>query len=346
MCGNDMTDKISVAVIGTGNMGKHHVRVYSELPGAELVAVCDSDEQKANEIAEKFGCMAYTDYTKMLDIEEIDAVSISVPTKFHKDIALKCIENGLHVLIEKPIADTVENAQKIIDQAKARDVRLMVGHIERFNPAVQELKRMIDSRELGEVNTIVARRVGVYPPQIKDANVIIDLAIHDIDIFNYLLGRGPLKINVNSGRALMSQRDDFADILLDYGGVNAFVQANWITPVKIRNLAVTGTGGYAELNYITQELVLYKSTTRNIDDFNDVVEFGTPKRLVIEIEKAEPLKLELANFLDYIAGRAKPVVTGEDALLALKNALEIAGDDTPDVTGDESSDDNEDDNNE
>jgi UDP-N-acetylglucosamine 3-dehydrogenase len=334
MCGNGicdiMTDKINVAVIGTGNMGKHHARVYSELEQAELVAVCDSDEQKAGEIAEKFGCSVYSDYIKMLDSEKIRAVSIAVPTKFHKDIALECIERGIHILIEKPIADTVENAQEIIDSAGVNDIRLMVGHIERFNPAVQKLKSMIDMGELGDVNTIVARRVGVYPPQIKDANVIIDLAIHDIDIFNYLLGRGPLKINVNSGRALVNHREDFADILLDYGGVNAFVQANWITPVKIRNLAVTGTGGYAELNYITQELILYKSTTRNIDNFNDVVEFGTPKRLVIDVEKAEPLKLELSNFLDCIAGEAQPVVTGEDALLALKNALDVKGDDDKD----------------
>jgi len=327
---NTIDEKINIAVIGVGNMGKHHARVYSELPEANLIAVCDSDEKRVKEIAERFGCRYYTDHLAMFQKERnnIDAVSIAIPTKMHSMMATTTMQQGLHVLIEKPIADNIENARLIIQAAKDTKVKLMIGHIERFNPAVQRLKEMIDRGELGEINTIVARRVGAFPPQIRDANVVVDLAIHDIDIFNFLLGRLPIKINMNSGKALIDHRDDFADILLDYGGTNAFVQANWITPVKIRNLTVTGTKGYAELNYITQELVLYKSRLRNIDTFNDVVEFGTPEKSVIEIEKVEPLKLELRSFLGCIKNDEQPPVTGEDALLALQIALNVADDTT------------------
>jgi len=325
---------INVAVIGAGNMGKHHARVYSELPGANLVAVCDSDEGRAKTVASRHNCKPYTDYNEMLQKEGIDAVSIAVPTKFHKDISLACIENGNSVLVEKPIADTVENAEMLIEAAGKKNVTLTVGHLERFNPAVQKLKQMIDSGEFGKINSIVAKRVGAFPPQIKDANVIVDMAIHDIDIFNYLIGRAPVRVNINSGKALINQRDDFADILIDYGRINAFVQANWITPVKIRNLTVTGDKGYAELNYITQELVVYRSKSMEIDNFNDVVKFGTPEKSVIEINTEEPLKLELAHFLDCVGNGKKPLVTGEDGLLALKVALNTFGiHPTADVSG-------------
>jgi len=319
---------VNVAVIGVGNMGKHHARVYSELPEANLVAVCDNDEQRAKEIAERFGCRYYTDYLEMLEKERknIEAVSIAVPTKFHKTVALQCMERGLHILVEKPIADNIENAQAIIESADDNSVKLAVGHVERFNPAVQKLKEMTDRGELGEITTIIARRIGVFPPQIKDANVIIDLAIHDIDIFNYLLGRAPVKVSVGSGKALINHREDFADILLDYGGVNAFVQANWITPVKIRSLAVTGTKGYAELNYITQELVVHKSRFMDIDDFSDVVQFGTPEKIIVKVGEEEPLKLELSNFLSAVENDKQPTVTGQDALMALRVALNALGD--------------------
>lgn len=309
------------AVIGVGNMGKHHARVYSEMDGVELVSVSDVDE-KRKEVAERFGCKFYNDYREMIDKEDIDAVSIVVPTKLHKEVALECINKGKNVLVEKPISDTPENAREIIDAAKDKGVKLAIGHVERFNPAVQKLKEIIKKGELGEVTTVVARRVGVFPSQVQDANVIIDIGVHDIDILNYLIGKKPNKVFARSGRALSKNRDDYADILLRYDGANAFIQVNWITPVKIRNLAVTGTRGYAELNYITQELVYYKSNYRVIDNFSDVIKFGTPEIVKIEVEKSEPLKMELSDFIESISKNRKPVVSGEDGLSALEIALE------------------------
>jgi len=312
---------LNVAVIGVGNMGKHHARVYSEI--ANLVAVCDLDERLGKEIARRFKCKFYPTYKEMFAKEKIDAVSIVVPTIYHKKVALDCIEQGKHVLVEKPISNNLEDARQMVEAARKKNVRIAVGHVERFNPAVQKLREMIKNKDLGKITTIVARRVGVCPPQIKDANVIIDTAVHDIDVLRFLLEEDPTKIHALSGKAILRQRDDYADILLKFDGTDAFIQVNWITPVKIRSLAVTGTEGYAELNYITQELTLHKSNYRRIDDFSDVVKFGTPKEVKVSIKNGEPLKNELMNFLDAVENNREPLVSGKEGLKTLEVALKV-----------------------
>ena len=312
---------LNVAVIGVGNMGKHHARVYSELR-CKLVAVSDPDENRRKEIAEKFSCKHYKDYKEMLEKEDIDAVSIAVPTRLHKDVALYCIERGKHVLLEKPISDNINDAKKIIQVAKEKNIKLLIGHVERFNPIVQKMKELMDRNELGEITSIIARRVGVFPPQIQDANVIVDLAVHDIDIISYLLNKKPNEIYASGGRALVNKREDYADIFMKFGKTNVLIQANWITPVKIRNLSVTGTNGYAEVNYITQEMILYKTKLKKIiDDFTDVVEFAKPEKMKITLEGQEPLRLEIENFIESIIENKEPLVTGEDGLSALEIAI-------------------------
>ncbi len=314
---------INVGVIGVGNMGKHHARVYSSIKGCRLVAVSDINEKAGRDIAKQHSCLYFRDYKEMLN-EQIDAVSIAIPTIYHKEAALACINAGKHILIEKPIADTVESAKEIINAAKRMKVKLGVGHVERFNPAVQKLKQMMNNGELGSITTVLARRVGVFPPQIKDANVIIDLAVHDIDILNFILGRTPTRIHAEAGKALINRREDYADILLKYDGTNALVQVNWITPVKIRSLAITGTKGYAELNYVTQELVLYRSKyERNFETFEDIVKFAEPEIIKIKVRKSEPLKEELKNFIQCVKSKRNPLVSGEDGLKSLEVAMEI-----------------------
>lgn len=316
--------KTKVAVIGVGNMGRHHVRVYSELTNVELVAISDINKNIGETIARKYGCKFFRDYKEMLKKEEIDAISIATPTSLHKDVALDAINANKHVLIEKPIADTVENAKKIIKAAKEKNVKLMVGHIERFNPAVRKLKEIINKGKLGDIKTIIIRRVGLFPPQIKDTNVIIDLAIHDIDICNYLLCKEPIVLHATAGKALTNKQEDYADIFLRYGAINVFIQVNWITPVKIRNLSITGTKGYAELNYITQDLKIYESIFEKPNDetFEEIVKFGQPKEIYININKKEPLKEELKSFISYVNG-GKCEASGEEALKALEVATNI-----------------------
>ncbi len=312
---------MKTAVIGTGNMGKHHVRLLHKI--SSLVAISDVNEKKGTEFAEKYNCKYYKDYNEMLNKEEIDAISLAVPTNIHKKIALDIINKGINILIEKPIATTIEDAQEIIDAAENNNVKLMVSHVERFNPAVIKLKDLIDKNELGKINTIVARRVGVAGNPLTYEDVMLDLAVHDIDIFNYLIKKQPNNVFSLNGNSGINKKNDYADMLIDYGDTNAFLQVNWITPIKIRMLNVTGTKGYAELNYITQELKLYKmELIEDYDDYGEfVTRFGNPEERIFNIQKAEPLELELKSFLRCIEKNTTPEVTGEDALNAIKIIL-------------------------
>jgi UDP-N-acetylglucosamine 3-dehydrogenase len=316
---------LNVGVIGVGNMGKHHARVYSEL-GANLVAVSDVNEAAGNEMASRLKCKFYKDYHEMLQNEKLNAVSIAVPNFLHKEVALACINKGVAVLIEKPIANTLEDAKEIISAAKKADVKVAVGHIERFNPAVLKLREMLKADWLGKVVSIVVRRVGLFPSQLKDANVVTDLAIHDIDVLNFLLGKVPKEVLFSKvGFALNSKREDFADMVLNFGPELAFIQVNWLTPVKIRNLCITGTNGYAELNYTTQELTLFETNLeRTFDTFGEfMIKFSAADAKPVPIIKDEPLKLEIKNFIDSVENNRECLVNGEDGLRALEVALNV-----------------------
>jgi UDP-N-acetylglucosamine 3-dehydrogenase len=311
--------KLNAAVIGVGNMGRYHARTYSNLKSVNLIAVSDIDGKVGKKVAKDFNCKYYEDYKEMLGRENINAVSVTVPTKSHKKVALDVIRARKHLLIEKPIAASAKEAKEIIKDAKRAQVKLAVGHIERFNPAVQELKKLFKRQELGEIISIIVRRIGMFPPQIKDANVIIDLAVHDIDILSYLLNQQPTEVFVKGRKTLTNQREDSAEIFLSYNGISGFIQVNWITPVKIRILSVNGSKGYAELNYITQKLELYESKyKKTVDNFGEfVVKFGEPVKKEIKINKKEPLVCELDSFIKCIKENKKPEVTGEDGLKAL-----------------------------
>lgn len=318
---------IRVGVIGVGNMGWHHARIYSELALAKLCAVADSSEARARTVAAHFGCRAYSDYREMLELERLDALSIAAPTSAHLAIASAVIERGIHLLIEKPLAGSLSEAEAIVAKAKAAKLKLAVGHVERFNPAVQELKRRVEVGELGSISSAIAKRVGVMPPQVKDANVIIDLAVHDFDILNYLFEVMPSQVAAKAGRALLSDRYDHAEIFLMYpakfgdqdGGAGCFVQVNWITPLKIRTLSVTGDQGHAELNYVTQRLEVYQTNAaREYNDFGEfVVRFGEAEKSVVAINVLEPLHAELQDFIEAIAYDRSPMVVGEDGVRAL-----------------------------
>ncbi len=314
---------LKVAVIGLGNMGWHHARNYFETSEAELVAVSDINPEVCQKAAEKFRTRPYLNYQEMLSKEKPDAVSIVVPTSLHKKVALDCIHAHIPILIEKPIAGTLEEGDEISETADKNNVPIMIGHIERFNPAVLALKELIVTQKLDQVTSILVRRVGIYPSQIKDANVIIDIAVHDIDICNYLLDGKPTSVHSKAGKALNSERADFATLYLDYHGIEVFIQVNWITPVKIRELNVTAVNGYAELNYLTQKLKLYESNyERTFDSFGDfVVKFGNPNIKELNIKNAEPLKQELISFLDCVKNGKKMLVTAQEGLIALDIAL-------------------------
>lgn len=317
--------KLRVAVIGVGVMGNNHARVYSELQQCELVAVSDLKEENAIEVSEKFRCRYYLDHKEMLDKENIEAVSVAVPTRNHKQIALDVINRGVNLLLEKPIAGNVEDAEEIIRKAKENNVKLLIGHIERFNPAVIKLKKIIDDGKLGMVTSIIARRVGLFPSRVKDANIVIDVSVHDIDIMRYLMDKEPDEIYVLGSKSLNSNREDQVVALMKFGDANGVIQSNWITPIKIRNLSVTGTKGYAELNYMTQELTLYESNyEQTFDNYGDfLIKFGIPNKIEVGITNREPLKAEIEHFLQCISENQEPIVDGKEALESLRIALDI-----------------------
>ncbi|MBI2654847.1 Gfo/Idh/MocA family oxidoreductase [Candidatus Woesearchaeota archaeon] len=317
-------DKMRTAVIGVGNMGIHHARVLSEI--SNLAAVADTNEPRLKEVAELHKCKSYTDYNEMMKRENIDAVSIVVPTSMHKKVTLDVLRYNKPILLEKPLADNMEDARAIYSAVKDSGIRFTVGHVERFNPAVAKLKEILKNGELGDILGITARRVGTAGSPIVYGNIMIDLAIHDIDIINFLLDRkSPDKSLCFIGKSAITNREDYADIILRYGPTNAMIHVNWITPIKIRVLSINGSKAYAELNYITQELKLYKmSYTKQYNSFGEfILNYSKVDEIRIDVEKDEPLKLEIKSFLDCIKNGRQQPVTIDQSLDALEIALRL-----------------------
>lgn len=294
---------IRVGVVGAGTMGQHHARIYAEL-GAKLVGIADLDLPQAEAIAKKYNTRPFPDYREL--ISRVDAVSIAVPTSLHRQVALDFIRQGVHCLVEKPIASTSDEGRDIVQQAKQNQAKLMVGHIERFNPAVTRLKEIIDQGVLGELMIISTRRVGPFVPRIRDVGILLDIGSHDIDVARYLIGKEPVNFFCKAGK-FKHQKEDHAVLVLDFGKTMASIEVNWFTPHKVRSLVATGSKGIAYLDYIEQSLVVHT---------------GPEDTKVIEIQKAEPLKLELAHFLGCIENGRQPLVDGEDGLRTLQIALQ------------------------
>jgi len=294
---------MKVGVVGLGAMGQHHARLYAGMD-CELVGVADVNPVTAKEIADKYKTKWYTDYHEL--IAKVEAVSIAVPTTLHHAVAMDFLKAGVHCLVEKPIASTVAEAQNMIETAGKHNVKLAVGHIEHFNPAVTKLKQIVDDGMLGKLLILSTRRVGPYVPRIRDVGVVIDSATHDIGVVKYLAGKNPVGVFSRVG-SLKHPKEDHAVIVLDFGGPVASIEVNWFTPHKVRTLVATGSEGIAYLDYIEQKLTVHNSHVN-----------------LIEIQKAEPLKLEVENFLSSIVKDCKPMVDGNEGLEILKIALEAS----------------------
>lgn len=294
---------VRIGVVGVGEMGQHHVRVYSDREDADLVGIADVNEERVKEIAEQYKTKAFTDYKDLLK-EDLDAVSIAVPTILHKKVALEFCREGINCLIEKPIAINIEDAKEIIREAEKNNVKLAIGHIGRFNPAVTKLKEIIEKEVLGKMLLISTRRVGPFVPRLKDVGIIVDLATHDIDVVRYLVGKEAVNIFAKSG-GIKNKKGDHAIVILDFGDVSASIEVNWFTPHKVRSLVATGTEGIAYLDYLKQEVEIYNSDWKMI-----------PK-----IERKEPLKVELEHFLECLKNNKEPLVSGYEGLKVLEIAI-------------------------
>jgi UDP-N-acetylglucosamine 3-dehydrogenase len=301
-----MGDRVRIGVVGFGAIGRHHARNLARLPSAELVGIADSSAEARAE-ATASGYRTFASLEEMLE-QRLRGIVLSVPTSLHESLALQAIRSRCAVLVEKPIAMNVEQGSRIIDEAKRFGVPLMIGYVERYNPAVLALRTFMRDGGLGRIHGISARRLGVMPARIKDANVLIDIGVHDIDLAAFVLD-APLELrSALGGKAILQDRLDFAFLALEAAGVPVHVETNWITPVKIREVFVTGENGLCHVDYITQEASFAAARDFPVArSFEGIVEQYTEGVFVkIAVEKEEPLYRELGTFVDGIDGAELP----------------------------------------
>ncbi|MEA3338946.1 MAG: Gfo/Idh/MocA family oxidoreductase [Chloroflexota bacterium] len=314
------------AVIGVGAMGRNHARVYNEMPEVELAAVADLDLALAKEAARLYGARAYTDYRPMLQEIQPTVVSVAVPTQMHCQVALDALEAGCHVLVEKPIAATLEEGRRVIERAAELGRVLAVGHIERYNPAVIELKQRLDDGALGRIFQIHARRIGPFPARVRDVGVVVDLATHDLDIMRYLTDpRNEVRrLYAETEQEIHTAHEDlFSGLVRFEDGVLGVLNINWLTPTKIREIAVTGQRGMFLANLLTQDLYFYENEEAGGLDWGHLsllrgVSEGQMVRL--RLYRHEPLRAELEAFVAEARGEQGAIVSGEDGLIVLELA--------------------------
>jgi predicted dehydrogenase len=316
---------VKVAVIGAGSMGKNHARVYSEIPEAELAAVCDTDAAVSEAVGTLYGARHFTDYRDMLETVRPEAVSIAVPTVLHKEVAAAALEAGAHVLIEKPIAATLEEGDALIDCAHQVGRQLMVGHIVRFNPALQAMKKHIDAGALGRIFQISCRRVGPFPDRIRDVGVVVDLAPHDLDIMRFLTGLEPMRLYAETEKRLHTEFEDLVLGILRFpDGVTGSLEINWLTPTKVREVLVLGERGLFRVDDLTQDLYFYENAVAggNLWPTLSTLKGVSEGQMVrYALHRYEPLKAELQAFLRALIDGTPVPVSGEDGLQALNLAL-------------------------
>jgi predicted dehydrogenase len=300
-------------------MGRNHARVYAQLEHATLVAAADTDPKALEAIARTYKVQTYTDYEQMLDEAKPDLVSVAVPTRFHREVATAVLKRGVHVFLEKPIASTVEEGQKIVDCSRAMGIKLAVGHIERFNPAVIALKEQLDAGQLGRIFQIHARRVGPFPPRIEDVGVVIDLATHELNLLEYLTGSQVQSVYAEIEREIHARHEDLLTGILKFtDGAIGILDINWLTPTKIRELSLIGERGMFSVNYLTQDLYFYENDylNGNWEGF-PIMGVSEGRKIRHTIMRREPLVAELESFAEAIKNNAEPQISGEEALRAV-----------------------------
>jgi predicted dehydrogenase len=302
---------LRLGVVGAGVMGYNHARVLAEMPGVTLVGVADPDEKQADFVRHTLGCAAVPDIADLLALG-VDAVSIAAPTHLHRSVALAAIGHGVHALVEKPIASSVEEGREIIAAARRANVTLMVGHVERFNPAVQAIKEAIREED---ILSIAITRVGPFPPRMSNVGVVIDLAVHDIDLIGWFTGSEIVEVQpqLSSTRA---EREDIA--LLQFrtaSGVLAHINTNWLTPFKARTVHVA-----TKRKYVIGDLL-----TRQVTECFGFQPDGSYSMRHLSVGHAEPLRSELAAFVTAVRTRTTPPVSGEEGVASLEVAIRCLG---------------------
>jgi predicted dehydrogenase len=299
---------LRIGVIGAGVMGSNHARVLASLPDVILVGIADPLPEHRTRAETLIGCTTFSDFEQLL-AAGVDAVTIAAPTHLHHEIALNCIGRGIHVLVEKPIASTVEEGLEIVAAAKRAGVTLMAGHVERFNPAVATVKEAIKGEE---ILSISITRVGPFPPRMSNVGVVIDLAVHDIDLIRWFTDSDIVEVQPQVASAV-AEREDIA--LLQFrtaSGVLAHINTNWLTPFKARNVTVATRGKY----------VMGDLLTREVTECFGFQPDGSYSMRHLSVGYDEPLRAELMAFIRAVRTGETPAVTGEQAVASLEIAID------------------------
>lgn len=311
-------DQIPVAVVGTGNMGTNHARVFDDLPGADLVEIVEPDESRASEIAGEYDVRAHE---SVEDLTDAEAATVAVPNEFHRPVAEQLFEDGLDVLVEKPLAISVKDAQAIVETAQEADAVLQVGHIERFNPAVELLKEILEDEQIVAME---AHRLGPFNEHLTDNDVVFDLMIHDLDIVDTFLD-GPLKSVAAAGAKPRSPETDQASVLLEYeSGKMANITSSHVTHGKVRELSVTTIDAYITLEYQKQRITIQHRGEGTTTTMSEKARYRT--ETVTEtpfVRTREPLKNELEHYLSAVRDRSTPRVAGAEGIRAVELASSV-----------------------
>jgi predicted dehydrogenase len=300
-------ETLRTAVIGAGNMGRHHVRLYQEIKGSELVGVADKDPALLKGIK----VPTFADFKEMLKEAKPDVVSVVVPTQLHAKIGCEVLKQA-NALIEKPIALGREDAQKLVDAAKSAGTKMMVGHIERYNPAVRWMKQHVPRNEF---LTFSIMRLGPLIPRSRTTGVILDLGIHDIDTIRFLTDEEPEHVHAYVRHVKITDFEDHAHVFMRMPSCDASLISNWISPRKIRHMYAVTQKSFYYVDYVTQEITAYERE----EGYDPWKEGGEARK--IALEKKEPLKEELTDWLDAVRKGKPAPITGEDAFESLKVAL-------------------------
>jgi predicted dehydrogenase len=299
---------LRVGVIGAGVMGTNHGRVLAGLPNVALVGIVDPLDEHRKRADDLIGCPVFADLDGLL-AAGVDAVTIAAPTHLHHEIALACIARGIHVLVEKPIASTVEEGRAIVAAARRANVTLMVGHVERFNPAVAAVKKAIEGED---ILSIAITRVGPFPPRMSNVGVVIDLAVHDIDLIRWFTESDIVDVQPQLSSAV-AEREDIA--LLQFrtaSGVLAHINTNWLTPFKARNVTVATRHKYVQGDLLT----------RQVTECFGFQPDGSYSMRHLPVGHDEPLRAELISFVDAVRSGSAPAVSGEQGVASLEIATQ------------------------
>ena len=310
--------RLRLGLAGLGSMGRNHLRVISNHPDTELTAISDPVADSLEAARGQTPATPFADPIEMIRTAQLDGLVIAAPTTGHATLALAAIEAGIPVLVEKPLAGTLEEAVTIVSAARTRRVAVQVGHVERYNPAVLEMGRLLRAGWLSTVYAITSRRAGPFPARIRDVGVTVDLGTHDVDMLCWIAGERPLRVFAETSQRIHATHEDLTFGLMHFpSGASGFLDVDWLTPAKRRSLVALGEEGMFELDYLTQKLTF---TRANVDRPELVAGYATTFTgdvAEIPVVNVEPLRAQLDEFVRVLRTGEKPYVDGLDGLWAV-----------------------------